>query len=140
MLPAELVTLDKPCCALPAVSEAVSFAEFAPEETALVAFSVVEDCARRWMTHLDCRSASRGMRADDMIAKRSRYEGNVQWQAVSFRFFLPGKFGGWSCEAFGKNRAASLHASEATAFQSNQPHINILSIYEYIALTYAYDI
>ena len=44
-LPAELVTLDRPCCALPAASDAPSFALVAVEEAALAASDVV-DCAR----------------------------------------------------------------------------------------------
>jgi hypothetical protein len=45
-LPAELVTLERPCCAWLAACEAPSFALLAPEETALVAASVVDDAAR----------------------------------------------------------------------------------------------
>ena len=59
-LPAELVTLERPCCAFEVASDALSFAWVARWDTASVAASVVEEAARLWTAHLDCRSASRG--------------------------------------------------------------------------------
>ena len=76
-LPAELVTLDRPCCALPAASEAPSLALVAVDEAAFVAASVVDDCARLWIVHLDCRRASRGRKMDDMVRERLRSESCV---------------------------------------------------------------
>ena len=67
--PAELVTLDSPCCALLATCDALSFALLALEETASVAASVVDDAARLWRTHRDCRIASRGRKIEDMITR-----------------------------------------------------------------------
>lgn len=63
-LPAELVTLERPCCALPAYSDALSFALLAVEEAASAALEV-EDWARRCTAHLVCLRARRGkIRAD----------------------------------------------------------------------------
>lgn len=52
-LPAELVTRESPCCALPAYSDAPCLALFAVEDAA----SEVLDWARRCSIHRDCRSA-----------------------------------------------------------------------------------
>ena len=67
VLPAELETLVRPCCALPATSDALSLAFAAPEDTA----SEVEEAARLCTITLDCRRASRGSIDVDMIAGRS---------------------------------------------------------------------
>lgn len=67
-LPAELVTLERPCCACPATCEALSFA-FVAAEDALLAASEVVDAARRWTSHLDWRSASRGSMGEDMVGE-----------------------------------------------------------------------
>lgn len=50
--PAELDTLDKPCCAWPAVSETLLAAEDAVS-FALLAASEVVDAARRWINARD---------------------------------------------------------------------------------------
>ena len=64
--PAELVTLERPSCALETVLWAVSFAAVAALEAVCVASDVV-DAARRWTTSRDdCRRASRGRRGDAM--------------------------------------------------------------------------
>ena len=62
VLPAELDTFERPCCALPATSDALSLAFAAPEDTA----SVVVEAARLCSIHRDCRSASRGTIEVDM--------------------------------------------------------------------------
>jgi len=63
VLPAELVTRERPCCAFPATSDALSLAFVAVEEAALAASEVVE-AARRWSSHLDCLTGSRTSLAD----------------------------------------------------------------------------
>jgi hypothetical protein len=65
-LPAELVTLERPCCALPAASDAPSLAFVAVEEAVSAALEVV-DSARRWSAHRVCRSATRGASLADMV-------------------------------------------------------------------------
>jgi hypothetical protein len=69
-LPAELVTRDRPCCALPAASEAPSLAFDAVEAAALLASEVVE-AARRCSIHLDCCSACRGTNLADIVDRTS---------------------------------------------------------------------
>lgn len=64
--PAELVTFDRPSCALEAVLCAVSLAAVAPLEAALAASEVVE-AERRCRRKRDCRRAIRGMAAADVI-------------------------------------------------------------------------
>lgn len=61
-LPAELVTRERPCCALPATSEALSLALAA----ALPAASEVVEAARLWTANLDWRRASLDTIFDDM--------------------------------------------------------------------------
>lgn len=69
---AELVTLDNPCCALPAISDAPSLALAAPEDAVLWAASVVEEAARFCSIHRDwdCLKASRGSVVGAIVAKR----------------------------------------------------------------------
>ena len=81
-LPAELVTLDKPCCAWLVACDAPSLALFAVEEAALAALSVVEEAARLWRTNLDWRSTSRGRKAVDMVRRDVRCRSCGQWQLV----------------------------------------------------------
>lgn len=81
VLPAELVTLERPCCALPAISDAPSLALFAPED-ALLAASEVVDAVRRWSAHLDCLSARRGSAAVDMIVEVNGGCRRSQWQRL----------------------------------------------------------
>jgi len=85
-LPAELVTLERPCWALLAYSDAPSFALLAVEDAASAAWEV-EDWARRWTAHLLCLSARRGKIRADIVSKGAgeRCELNGKW-SVSFKF------------------------------------------------------
>lgn len=65
-LPAELVTRERPCCALPAYSDAPSLAFVAALEAVLAASEVV-DALRRCSRNLDCRMASRGASTADIV-------------------------------------------------------------------------
>lgn len=68
--PAELVTRERPCCALPTVSWVASLALVAPEDAAFAASEVVE-AARRWTAHRDWRRANLGaIRADIVFVER----------------------------------------------------------------------
>jgi len=78
--PAELVTFDRPCCALPAVSETASLALVAWAEAAEVASDVVE-AARRCTAKRVWRSAIREATRADMV-NDGVVDGGVvvQWQ------------------------------------------------------------
>lgn len=112
--PAELVTLESPCwalpaasCALPAASDAPSLALDAPVEAALLAVSVVLDAARRWIIHLDCLSASRGTAADGMMMREIGGVWRMQWQLVESSNVAAGRLldfraDGWSGTGSGR--------------------------------------
>jgi len=67
--PAELVTRERPCCALPTVSWVASLALVAPEDAAFAASEVVE-AARRWTAHRDWRRANLGAIRADIVCVR----------------------------------------------------------------------
>lgn len=104
-LPAEVVTLESPCCALPAASETPSLAFAAVDETALVASEVV-DWARRWSIHLDCRRASRGRKGEDMVSKKEKVDNSSNGSCLRARRPLLGFFGaGWGSGVSGSGRS-----------------------------------
>lgn len=67
--PAELVTLDSPCCAFDAVLWAVSFAAVPALDAALAVSEVVE-AARRWKRTLDWRRTIRDMAGDAIVLRK----------------------------------------------------------------------
>lgn len=80
-LPAELVTLESPCCALLVACETLSFALFA----CWAAASEVEEAARLWRAHLDCWRASRGRELGGMVKECAMSGAPSQWIAVGSR-------------------------------------------------------
>jgi hypothetical protein len=87
-LPAELVTLDKPCEALLVASETFSFALFA----VWAAASVVEEAVRLWRAHLDCRKASRGKALGRIAREDLMRRGSVNgWLLRELRTILHGR-------------------------------------------------
>jgi len=131
-LPAELETLERPCCALPATSCAPSFALLAPELAALAAWDVVE-AVRLCSAHLDWRTASRGRRADVMMDEGVRWGWRSQWQRLGRVLSIlpgPGSFGELRSFRASRSRVLALSSRISShnriwGWKINRHHITI---------------